>query len=220
MNYYISDLHLFHRNVTMAGWNYDNRPFANVAEMGERIREKWNRKVTRADTVYIVGDVAMRASAETCIEYVSGLKGHKILVRGNHDDLRDPGYRQLFEEICDYKEVSDGFRGQNVKLVLCHYPILMWKHQHRGTILLYGHVHNSAEEVYFQRCLAEMNATDYSGRRTGKSEIKAFNVGCMMPYMDYEPRSIWELLDMDRHRREAEAGNAEAESTVPENAES
>jgi len=27
MNYYISDLHLFHKNVTRAGKDFDDRPF-------------------------------------------------------------------------------------------------------------------------------------------------------------------------------------------------
>ena len=33
MNYYISDLHLFHRNVTRAGKDFDDRPFDNIEEM-------------------------------------------------------------------------------------------------------------------------------------------------------------------------------------------
>ncbi len=34
MNYYIGDLHLFNRNQTDEGRNYDGRPFATVEEMG------------------------------------------------------------------------------------------------------------------------------------------------------------------------------------------
>ena len=33
MNYYIGDLHLFNRNQTDEGRNYDRRPFATVEEM-------------------------------------------------------------------------------------------------------------------------------------------------------------------------------------------
>ena len=33
MNYYISDLHLFHKNVTGEGSNFDNRPFKTLDEM-------------------------------------------------------------------------------------------------------------------------------------------------------------------------------------------
>lgn len=95
--------------------------------------------------------------------------------------------------ICDYKEISDTLDGKNVKSVLCHYPILMCKDQHRGSILLYGHVHNSIEEYYFKKCLREMNNEDFFNRRSGEEVLRAYNVGCMMPYMDYEPKSLAEI---------------------------
>ena len=46
MNYYISDMHFFHKNVTKEGNNFDNRPFNSLAEMHEYMKERWNRKVT------------------------------------------------------------------------------------------------------------------------------------------------------------------------------
>ena len=40
-----------------------------------------------------------------------------------------------------------------------------------------------------------MNASDeFALRRRGDAFIRAINVGCMQPYMDYEPRSLLELL--------------------------
>lgn len=193
MNYYISDLHLFHKNVTRAGKDFDDRPFDNLVEMHSIVKDKWNAKVTNGDTVYILGDLAMRGTQEDLIAFVSTLKGHKVMAKGNHDDIKDLRYKQLFDEICDYKEISDTFDGKNVKLVLCHYPILMWKDQHRGSILLYGHVHNSIEEYYFKKCLREMNNEDFFNRRSGEEVLRAYNVGCMMPYMDYEPKSLAEI---------------------------
>ncbi len=193
MNYYISDLHLFHKNVTKEGNDFDDRPFDNLEEMHSIIKEKWNVKVTNGDTVYILGDLAIRGTQEDLIAFVSTLKGHKVMIKGNHDDIRDLRYKQLFDEICDYKEIRDTLDGKNVKLVLCHYPILMWKDQHRGSILLYGHVHNSIEEYYFKKCLREMNNEDFFNRRAGEEVLRAYNVGCMMPYMDYEPKSLTEI---------------------------
>ena len=46
MNYYIGDLHLFNRNQTDEGRNYDRRPFATVEEMNQYILERWNAKTT------------------------------------------------------------------------------------------------------------------------------------------------------------------------------
>ena len=193
MNYYISDLHLFHKNVTKEGNDFDDRPFGDLEEMHSVIKEKWNAKVTNGDTVYILGDLAMRGTQEDLTAFVSTLKGHKVMIKGNHDDIRDLRYKQLFDEICDYKEIRDTLDGKNVKLVLCHYPILMWKDQHRGSILLYGHVHNSIEEYYFKKCLREMNNEDFFDGRAGDEVLRAYNVGCMMPYMNYEPQTLDEI---------------------------
>ncbi len=193
MNYYIADLHLFCQNQTQSGVkNHDNRPFENLEEMHSAILEKWNRKVTNGDTVYILGDISMRGKCDELIALVAQLKGRKILVKGNHDDLTDLRYKQLFVEICDYKELRDNYGGTSHKLVLSHYPILMWNGQHKGTIHLYGHTHNSVEDTYFKECLAFMNA---NFRHEGESCMRAFNVGCMQPHMNYEPKSLKEILD-------------------------
>ena len=130
---------------------------------------------------------------DTLIALVAQLKGRKILVKGNHDDISDYRYKQLFAEICDYKEISDSVEGKSYKLVLCHYPILMWNGQHRGTILLYGHTHMTEEDNYYQKCINAMNEDKNISHR-GEQPALAINVGCMNPYMDYEPRNLKELL--------------------------
>lgn len=196
MNFYISDVHLFCKSQTNQGVNYDNRPFETVDEMNQHILQRWNTRVTNADKVYILGDIALRGRSSALIGLVAQLKGRKILVIGNHDDVSDYRYQQLFEEIVPYKEVEDAFGGKNYKLVLQHYPILFWKNQHRGTIHLYGHVHNSIEETFYQRCLIEMNASEeLSLRRQGGERIRAINVGACMPWMNYEPRTLKEILE-------------------------
>ena len=196
MNYYISDLHLFCQSQTKQGQNYDNRPFENIEEMHQYILEHWNAKVTNADTCYILGDIAFRGRNDALIALVAQLKGRKILIKGNHDSVDDYRYRQLFEEIVDYKEISDAFGGKNYKLVLCHFPILCWKDQHKGAILLYGHTHKSIEDDFFQDCIKQMNDSEaLSLRRVGGQTIRAINVGACMPYIHYEPRSLKEILE-------------------------
>ena len=194
MNYYISDLHFFSKNQTAEGLNFDNRPFKNVDEMHETILNNWNSRVTNGDTVYILGDISNRGKNEDLIALVAKLKGKKVLIIGNHEDIRDYRYKQLFHAIYDYLEITDHADKQPYKLVLCHYPILMWNGQHNGTILLYGHLHDSIEEAYFKKCLSEMNGGEFAIRRPHKKEIVAINVGCMMPYMDYTPRTLEEIL--------------------------
>ncbi len=194
MNYYISDLHLFCQSeVNNGGKNYDNRPYRTLDEMHEDIKQKWNGKVTNGDTVYILGDIGRKGKNEGLIVFMAMLKGRKVLVRGNHDDLSDYRLKQVFAEVCEYKEITDSFEGKNYKLVMCHYPILMWNGQHKGSILIYGHTHTSQEDAYFQKCVNDfLNDPKYI--REGEKKGAAINVGCMQSYMGYEPRTLKELL--------------------------
>lgn len=189
MKYYISDLHLFHGNSI----KFDNRPFDSVEEMHETIRNRWNEKVTNGDTVYILGDISFRGKNEDLIAYISTLKGRKVLVRGNHDDVSDYRYHQLFEEVCDYKEIHDSVDAKNYELILSHYPIFSWKKMGKGSILLYGHTHDSEEDKYYQKCLVDMINNDC--RHVYKTKVRAINVGCMKAWMNYEPRSLKEIME-------------------------
>ena len=163
--------------------------------MHQYFLQHWNAKITNGDIVYILGDMALRGKNDALITIVAQLKGKKILIKGNHDDLSDYRYRQLFQDVCEYKEITECFEGKAYKLVLSHYPILMWNGQHTGTILLYGHTHMSAEEQYFQACLRTMNeTTENSLRRAYDKPIYAYNVGCMLPCMNYEPRTLKEIM--------------------------
>ena len=67
MNYYISDLHLFHE----ASIRFDNRPFGSLEEMHEAVVSRWNNKVNNGDTVYILGDMSMRGKKEDLISLVA-----------------------------------------------------------------------------------------------------------------------------------------------------
>ena len=95
-------------------------------------------------------------------------------------------------EICDYKEVHDSFEGKNYDLVLSHYPIFSWKNMGRGWIHLYGHTHNSVEDELYIKTLDDMvNNCEHMQRGT----VCAINVGCMKPWMNYEPRTLKEIID-------------------------
>lgn len=195
MKYYISDMHFFHKNVTKEGNNFDNRQFNSLAEMHQYMKEKWNSKITNGDTVYILGDIAMRGTNEELIALVAQLKGRKVLIKGNHDDVSDMRYKNIFEEIYDYKEITDYVDQDAYKLVLSHYPILMWNGQHRGTIHLYGHTHNTYENEFYQECLRKLNMEMLMRSEKCYDIARAYNVGCMMPYMNYEPRTLKEILN-------------------------
>lgn len=197
MNYYISDLHFFHKNVTNEGSNFDHRPFDTMEEMHQYIKEKWNKKVTGADHVYILGDLCWKEN-ESAISFVSTLKGQKTMILGNHDSVKDARYKQLFNDIVPYKELTDQIDGKQYHVVLSHFPIAFWNYQHKFTrdgnlrrkyaIQLYGHLHNSIEEEIFQNFIKQLNEKE-------NIICEAYNVGCMLPYMDYQPRTLKEIVE-------------------------
>ena len=197
MVYYTSDIHFFHKNVTKQGTNFNNGPFNNLDEMHETILNNWNNSVTNGDRIFILGDMCWKHN-DTSIALISQLKGQKTLILGNHDDVTDLRYRNLFSEIVTYKEITDNVKDKNYKVVLFHYPIMFWNKMKQinndgsprtknYNILLYGHTHNSKEETLYQQFLKHVNDNYGYG-------AMAFNVGCMMPYMNYTPRTLEEII--------------------------
>ena len=112
------------------------RPFTSVAAMDEALVGAWNAAVTPEDTVWHLGDFAVRASAARVAGLLARLNGTKHLVAGNNDGpaTRDcPGWAS----VRDYAEIElDGRR-----LTLCHYPLRSWNGMGRGALDLHGHSH-------------------------------------------------------------------------------
>ena len=107
----------------------------------------------------------------------------KFLIKGNHDRSNDGKFVKEFAKITEYLEVNDNFRN----IVLCHYPIPCFKNHYYGWYHLYGHVHNSFE---YQM----MEHDKYLMQELYGKQCQMFNVGAMMPYMDYTPRTLDEIL--------------------------
>ena len=151
MTYFTADLHFGHAGII----GLCDRPFADVDEMNEALVDRWNKKVKKNDTVYIVGDLAWkRQDAET---YIPRLNGKKILILGNHDKwYEDEDLARHFVKIVKYEEVS--LEGHPI--TLCHYPMIEWKNSRKeGTsrlgYLVYGHIHNNIKPEYSMLFAAE-----------------------------------------------------------------
>lgn len=183
MNFYISDLHFGHKN-NMA---YDNRPFTSIEENDKALIDNWNSVVDISDDVYILGDLSWYNVTQTT-DIIDQLNGNKHLLVGNHDKrfLKNKDFRSRFVEIEYYKELDIGGGKQ---LVLCHYPIPCFNGQFHGNYHFYGHVHNTQQ----------YNMVEYLKRiqedERGKGTCNMYNVGCMIPWMDYTPRTLTEILD-------------------------
>ena len=89
-----------------------------------------------------------------------------------------------------------------------HYPIPFYKNQHYGAVMLYGHVHVTREWQLLEEWREELKATGIPCRM--------FNVGCMMKYMNYTPRTLDEILDSNTEASENEIIDAAAKTILDE----
>jgi len=221
---YISDLHFGHKNIlsfskgSIISWQKSGvyngdwgklDSMESVKDWDDTIISSWNSVVKVDDVTYIIGDVSL-AGVEYAIECLKKLNGDKILICGNHDKkfLRNPEFRKCFTHICetfeesiipktslekwnhndDYLYLDEGIYNNDLPISFCHYPIFSFNKNCYGAILLYGHIHSSFEENYFLEKAID-NYVKYKG-----FPMNMFNVGCMMPYMNYTPRTIEEII--------------------------
>ena len=186
MNYYISDTHFGHENIVWHDAENGARKFDTIKEHDDLIIQNWNNVVKPSDNVYILGDFSW-LNGELTKLIIEQLNGAKFLIKGNHDYwFKNGECKRLFQGIYDYKEINDNGK----RVILSHYPILFYNGQHRGSIHLYGHVHNTIEyKLYKQSC---MNITNMPELRF--IPFNAYNVGCMLDYMSYTPRTLEEIM--------------------------
>ena len=181
MYLYTSDLHFGHRNVI----GFDQRPFSDVDEMDHCLMDYWNFRVRPDDTVYIVGDFCYR-SEKSAAWYLRQLKGHKVLIQGNHDGalLKEEAALSYFDDIQKMMHVTDGERN----ICLCHFPIAEWNGYYHESWHIYGHIHNRKDETF----------------EIMKKKKRALNAGCMIN--GYVPVSFDELLKNNELFKENDAG--------------
>ena len=112
--FFTADLHFGHKNVI----NFTNpdgtrcRPFDTVEDMEDAMVQMHNEIVKPTDKVYMLGDIAFNNRG---LEKVKQMNGIKILVKGNHDQLKLNKYVDVFKDV----------RGCHIMngLVFTHIPI-------------------------------------------------------------------------------------------------
>ena len=157
MTYFTADLHLGHTNILRMA----ERPFSCIEEMDETLIANWNERVKGNDTVYIVGDLIFKSKTNNPEQYLSRLKGKKILVLGNHDhdwkDKVDMG--RYFKEVLNLKEVDI----EGHLTTICHYPMIEWRSSRKENskrlgFLIHGHIHKNTEKPEYMQLFRLPNA--------------------------------------------------------------
>jgi calcineurin-like phosphoesterase family protein len=97
--------------------------------------------------------------------------------------------KKMFQDIKDYKEITDSSR----HVIMCHYPLLLYKGSYDlNSYMLCGHVHTTRENDFLEKWKKELRDTRrYNYDNCGN----IYNVGCMMPWMNYTPRTLEEIIE-------------------------
>jgi calcineurin-like phosphoesterase family protein len=128
---------------------------ARVEEMNVGLAEKWNAVVTGRDTVIIVGDFAWKRH----MHFLGALKGKKILIKGNHDEMSQEEYKN-FTEVYEMRMFS---LPGGKKAFACHYCMQSWPNSIHGVYHFYGHSHGRIKEQDgYLRCDVGVDVWDYS----------------------------------------------------------
>lgn len=132
--WFTADLHFLHPKIV----NICDRPIT-VEKHDEWLLERINSKVSKHDTLYILGDVSM-ASKEKTEKILHRINGNKVLIPGNHDD--NILTSTLFGEIKLIKDFTFNSESYpNIHIVLCHYPIASWNRKVHNAYHCHGHCH-------------------------------------------------------------------------------
>lgn len=156
--FYTSDMHFSHKMLAI-----DIRGFASIEEHDEVLIENWNKIVTKADTVFVLGDVSLKKPA-VYKNITTRLNGTKHLVFGNHDPGnggdRDSTKYAVDYALAGFTSTHDFLRrkisGRDV--LLSHYPyngdhsdhdrMEQYRLRDLGVPLLHGHTHSKGAVSY------------------------------------------------------------------------
>lgn len=129
-----SDTHFNHANII----KYCNRPFKDVDEMNETIINNWNSVVGDEDTVFFLGDFCL-GKREDVIALGKKLKGHKILVMGNHDRVTNTAFIEAGFETIYKKPTLIRFDEYDITIQFSHAPTHDIQYQYPN---IHGHIHD------------------------------------------------------------------------------
>lgn len=133
-----ADTHFGHALMLTA----HKRPFSSTAEMNEALIEAWNSAVQGDDTVWHLGDFAMKLDAAEVSDIWYRLNGRKHLILGNHDYAKDGTVLPALARL-PWASISAAaqLNHQNHRIHLSHYAHWVWNQSHRGSLHAFGHDH-------------------------------------------------------------------------------
>ena len=147
--FFTSDHHFSHKNVL----KLCNRHFSDIVTHDETLVEAWNSVVAPEDVVYHLGDFTL-GNGNTAVSFLVRLNGKKFIscLPWHHDK------RWLFSDeamllspawdvipalyVIERKQI-----GNDMPIILCHYPFETWDRSHYGSLHFHGHSHGNLPHI-------------------------------------------------------------------------
>lgn len=149
--WFTSDLHIGHERVAQ------HRGFETTEAHDDHLAWEWDRRVTKRDLVYVLGDLCLSRPDEA-IAWVADRPGTKVLIAGNHDACHPMhrgwrGNTKRYDSAFEVVATQAVVRVDRRRVMLSHFPYhkdhtdvpryLEWRPVDTGLWLLHGHTHSS-----------------------------------------------------------------------------
>lgn len=152
--YFISDMHINHNNILKHQPNrikdLNLKDEHDVEGMDAYIYKMWDETLNRGDHVYLLGDTFL-CDKDKARKGLLKLKRKGVqlhLIVGNHDKYIPQFYEQFndinYIKTATFKKSVFEYMDEDFRVCMCHYPMISWPDKCRGSVLLYGHVHDNA----------------------------------------------------------------------------
>lgn len=152
--FFISDTHISHKNILHYSPNrieaFHLKDKDDIENHDKYIINMFKTLTKRGDHVYIIGDFIL-ANKQESLAILNEIKSNGVqlhLIIGNHD-TSTVKLDNMFESIDLIKNVTFKkdlfpFLINDFQVIMCHYPMISWHNKCRGSVNLYGHVHNNS----------------------------------------------------------------------------
>ena len=114
--------------------------------MNETLIKNFNSLIKPSDTIYILGDFAMKGTYENLAFLMNRLNGSKHYIIGNH--CKEKHYIQMESDgIIESINQATGISINGQYIWISHYAHRVWDKSHHGSWHLYGHSHGSLPPI-------------------------------------------------------------------------
>lgn len=159
--YFCSDPHYHHRSIVRGTSNWEDktpcRDFDTLEEHDNTLVENINNTVGENDILVCLGDWNFghyKDSVHLAKEFRSRINCKTVhLILGNHDNhikRNKEGVQGIFQSVSAMRDdvrVIDTRHNYKIDITLCHYAMRVWNKSHRGAFMLYGHSHNTLDQL-------------------------------------------------------------------------